>query len=528
MGIAAKKLKSPKKQSTGPLGVLAEHKATFAALDRVQAIIEFDLDGHIRTANENFLKTLGYSADEVIGQHHSMFCTPEFAASLEYKRLWAKLSRGEFEAAEYLRLTKSGREIWINASYNPVLNEEGVPYKVVKFASDITEAKTKALESTAKIAAISKSQAVIEFNLDGSILVANENFLKTLGYEMAEIQGKHHRMFCDADYANSADYRLFWEKLNRGEFDANEYKRVGKGGRTVWINASYNPVFDACGKPYKVVKYATDITRVRNMIESIETTAIELTASSAELTQAASTMATISGNTSRESQSAAAAAEQVSAGVQIVSTNMEEMVASIKEIARSTNESSQMARTTLNRAQLTNQTIMALGTSSQEIGDVIKVISSIAQQTNLLALNATIEAARAGEAGKGFAVVANEVKELAKQTAKATNDITNKIGAIQKDTQSAVSAIGGISEAVEKLNSISSVIAAAVEEQTATTNEVSRVVVQSKKDVESIAKTIRTVSQGAADSTGSSAQTLNSSKGLATLAKRLENLVKKN
>ena len=187
-----------------------------------------------------------------------------------------------------------------------------------------------------------------------------------------------------------------------------------------------------------------------------------------------------------------------------------------------------MARTTLNRAQLTNQTIMALGTSSQEIGDVIKVISSIAQQTNLLALNATIEAARAGEAGKGFAVVANEVKELAKQTAKATNDITNKIGAIQKDTQSAVSAIGGISEAVEKLNSISSVIAAAVEEQTATTNEVSRVVVQSKKDVESIAKTIRTVSQGAADSTGSSAQTLNSSKGLATLAKRLENLVKKN
>ena len=504
-----------------------EFEGKMNAVSKAQAVIEFNLDGTIITANQNFLTTLGYDLSEIKGKHHRMFCEPALANSQEYKNFWDKLNRGEFEAAEYKRIGKNGKEIWINASYNPIFNADGKPYKVVKFASDVTVLKAKNAEFEGKMNAVSKAQAVIEFNLDGTIITANQNFLATLGYDLSEIQGKHHRMFCEPSEANSQQYKYFWEKLNRGDFDTGEYKRIGKNGKDIWINASYNPIFNADGKPYKVVKFATDVTAQKNMIISVQETANTLSNSSSALTTTATSMSATATQTSSQSQAAAAAAEQVSVGVQTVATNMEEMVASIKEIARSTNESSQMARTTLLKAQESNATITKLGTSSQEIGDVIKVISSIAQQTNLLALNATIEAARAGEAGKGFAVVANEVKELAKQTAKATNDITNKINAIQQDTQSAVEAISGISQAVEKLNGISGVIAAAVEEQTATTNEISRVVIESKQGVESIATIVRSVSSAAIENTEASNQTLNASRDLATLAGKLNALVAK-
>ncbi len=502
-----------------------EFEGKMTAVSKSQAVIEFNLDGTIITANQNFLVTLGYDLNEIQGKHHRMFCEPKLANSQEYKNFWEKLNCGEFEAAEYKRIGKNGKEIWINASYNPIFNADGKPYKVVKFASDVTALKAKNAEFEGKMNAVSKAQAVIEFNLDGSIITANQNFLSTLGYDLGEIQGKHHRIFCEPSEANSQQYKYFWEKLNRGEFETGEYKRISKTGKDVWINASYNPIFNADGKVYKVVKFATDVTIQKNMIIQVQLTANTLSDSSSALTTTATSMSATATQTSSQSQAAAAAAEQVSVGVQTVATNMEEMVASIKEIARSTNESSQMARTTLLKAQESNATITKLGTSSQEIGDVIKVISSIAQQTNLLALNATIEAARAGEAGKGFAVVANEVKELAKQTAKATNDITNKINAIQQDTQSAVEAISGISQAVEKLNGISGVIAAAVEEQTATTNEISRVVIESKQGVESIATIVRSVSSAAIENTEASNQTLNASKDLATLAGKLNALV---
>lgn len=506
---------------------LMELMGKVSALERVQATIEFNLDGTIAAANENFLSAFGYELSEIKGEHHRIFCDPAFINTLDYKRFWEKLNRGEFDTGEYKRYGKNGKEIWINASYNPIFNAEGKVYKIVKFASDITKEKMLSLEVNAKMNAIDKAQAVIEFNLDGIVVSANENFLKTVGYDINEIRGKHHRMFCDEEYTNSMSYRNFWEKLNRGELDAGEYKRRGKGGKEIWINASYNPVFNADGKVYKVVKFATDITAMKRMISSIEETAAALSGASTELTATSSEMSNTASRTSGESNKAAVATEEMATGVQLVATNMEEMVASIKEIARSANESSQMAKNTLERAKQTNNTITKLGTSSREIGDVIKVISSIAQQTNLLALNATIEAARAGEAGKGFAVVANEVKELAKQTARATDDITNKIGAIQKDTHDAVGAISGISEAVEKLNGISGVIAAAVEEQTATTNEVSRVVAESRKGVESITATIKIVSSAATESSASSAQTLAASKELAQLAERLSALVKK-
>ena len=230
------------------------------AINKVQAVIEFGLDGTIQHANENFLKAMGYTLDEIRGKHHSMFVDPDYRDSPGYKQFWEKLGRGEFDAGQYKRIAKGGKEVWIQASYNPVFDGSGKPFKVVKFATDITQQKLQNADYEGQIAAIGKAQAVIEFALDGTVLNANENFLKTLGYSLDEIKGQHHSMFVDAAYRTSPEYKLFWEKLGRGEYDAGQYKRIGKGGREVWIQASYNPIMDLNGKPFKVVKYATDVT----------------------------------------------------------------------------------------------------------------------------------------------------------------------------------------------------------------------------------------------------------------------------
>ncbi|MAR00639.1 MAG: hypothetical protein CMI00_08880 [Oceanospirillaceae bacterium] len=237
-----------------------EYRGQIAAINKSQAVIESSLDGKILHANDNFLNALGYSLEEIIGRHHSMFVEPSYSNSQEYRAFWEKLGRGEYDAAQYKRIGKGGREIWIQASYNPIMDEEGKPFKVIKYATDITSQKLREADFTGQLSAISKAQAVIEFSLDGKILHANDNFLNTLGYSLDEIIDRHHSMFVEPSYRNSPEYKMFWEKLGRGEYDAAQYKRIGKGGREVWIQATYNPIMDMNGKPFKVVKYATDVT----------------------------------------------------------------------------------------------------------------------------------------------------------------------------------------------------------------------------------------------------------------------------
>ncbi len=248
MGLLLKKLKG------------GNADAVFSAMDKSLAIIEFDPAGNILDANENFLCVMGYEAAELSGRHHCMFVEPDYAQSAEYAAFWHKLGQGEYDAAEYKRLGKGGREVWIQATYNPVFTAGGKVAKVIKFATDITAAKMKAAEDAGKIAAISRAQAVIEFTVDGEILTANENFLAAFGYKLSEVEGRHHRIFVEPDYAQSAEYAEFWRRLRAGEFIAEEFRRFGKGGSEVWIQATYNPVFDPDGRVMKIVKFATDIT----------------------------------------------------------------------------------------------------------------------------------------------------------------------------------------------------------------------------------------------------------------------------
>ena len=234
--------------------------AVYQALDRVQAIIEFELDGTVVSANENFLSIFEYERDEVIGKHHRMFCEPEYVESDAYAEFWKKLGRGEFHAAEFKRLGKGGKEIWLQASYNPVFDDDGKPIRIVKFATDVTASKLQIAEFEGKIHAINRALALIEFELDGTVITANEKFLKIFGYSLNEVVGKHHRIFCDPGYAESQEYSRFWQKLGRGEYEADEYRRLTKDGAEVWLQASYNPIFDMEGRPLKVVKFASDIT----------------------------------------------------------------------------------------------------------------------------------------------------------------------------------------------------------------------------------------------------------------------------
>ena len=445
----------------------ADLYAKYSALDNIQAVIEFEPNGKIITANKNFLSLMGYTLDEVRGKHHRIFVDPMYAESSEYKELWAALNKGKPQKAEFKRLAKGGKEVWIEASYNPIVNRQGKTTKVVKFAIDVTERKNRMADLQGQSNAIDASQAVIQFSMDGTILHANKNFLDVMGYTLDEVKGKHHRMFVEAEFAASPDYKKMWDTLNKGDFLAAQYKRIGKNGKEVWIEASYNPILDVNGKPYKVVKFATDLTprkaQNRKLADDFETNVKALVD---EVSGSAMEMETTA-------QGLAAAAEQTSSQSNVVASATEELAASVNEISSQVSNSTTIVNDAVSEVRRSEELVAGLVEAAAKIGTVTAMISDIANQTNLLALNATIEAARAGEAGKGFAVVASEVKTLASQTAKATEEIASQILGIQDVSRSTAEAIKGIAMVIQQVSEISMSISGAVEEQSSATSEVS-------------------------------------------------------
>jgi len=365
------------------------------AIDRSMAVIEFWPSGEIITANNNFLATVGFSLDEIQGKHHRIFCENDFVNSDDYRQFWKKLNNGEFLSGQFKRLDKQGRAIWLEATYNPVFDDNKTLIKIVKFASDISDKVSADAKNLGKLDALSRSTAIIEFELDGTVVDCNDNFLGAVGYSKAEIIGQHHKIFCEKELAVSAEYEEFWHKLNRGNYVAGQFKRINKAGDILWLEASYNPVYDSEGKLYRVVKFATDIT-------------------------AATEQATLE----RES---AAIAYRISSETLDVAKNggvvINEAVTEMNKISKSLGVSSGH--------------IESLNKQSGEINSIINTIQEIADQTNLLALNAAIEAARAGDQGRGFAVVADEVRQLAARTSQSTSEISSMINNIQEDTGNA-------------------------------------------------------------------------------------------
>jgi methyl-accepting chemotaxis protein len=509
----------------------ADYEGQLAAISKAQAVIEFDLKGHILNANDNFCRALGYGIDEIRGQHHRLFVDAETSVSAEYRSFWDKLARGEYDSGQYKRIAKGGREVWIQASYNPILDMSGRPFKVVKYATDITEAKLKAANYEGQFSAISKAQGIIEFKLDGTILDANENFLNNVGYRLDEIKGRHHSIFVERNQRDSVEYRSFWEKLGRGEYDHGQYRRVAKDGSEVWIQASYNPILDLNGKPFKVVKYCTNVgeqVRAARQLEiAVKQTQDVVTAASqgdltgripmegkdgqiAELCNGVNavidSMAAVVGQIQEATGSIKTAAQEIATGNADLSARTEQQAASLEETASSMEELTSTVKQNAENAKQANQlavgasdvarkggavvsevvtTMSAINESSKKIVDIISVIDGIAFQTNILALNAAVEAARAGEQGRGFAVVAAEVRNLAQRSAAAAKEIksligdsVDKVGNGTRLVEQAGRTMEDIVSAVKRVTDIMSEISAASQEQSQGIEQVNQAIAQ--------------------------------------------------
>jgi len=502
-----------------------------AAISRSLPIIEFDLDGNVLRANENFIRASQYSREELRGAHHRLFVDPVYRETPAYREFWARLRRGETQSAQYKRMGKNGRVVWVQATYYPLAGWTGRPYKVVKHTVDITEQMMKLADGLGQLAAISKAQGVVEFDLDGTIRTANPNFIDIIGYTLEELRGRHHSMFVDAAERDSPAQRALWAKLARGEYDAGQYRRIAKGGRELWMQASYNPILDAEGKPFKIVQYASDVTAQVRFSSELQSAVREAqgvvsaaargdltrrvpvtgkTEEIAALSEAVNSlievMVALMQQIKQATREVHKGAEEISAGnanlsqrtdaqassLEEAASSMEEMASSVKHAAENAAQANELAIDACEQAERGGAVVGAavtamtgINTASAKIADIIGVIDAIAFQTNLLALNAAVEAARAGEQGRGFAVVASEVRSLAGRSATAAKEIkaliqdsVARVGEGSRLVDESGRTLQAIVAAIKKVTGIVADIAVASREQSSGIDQVNRVVVQ--------------------------------------------------
>jgi len=470
------------------------HNATIEgqikAISKSTAVIEFDTKGIILSANDNFLKTVGYTLNEIVGKHHRMFMPDDAGQSADYAAFWQDLAQGRYCAGEFPRKTKSGEICWLQASYNPISDADGKVFKVVKYATEITAQKRAAAQNWGKLDAIAKVQAVIEFDLAGKILTANALFCEAMGYQLEEIVGKHHSIFVDADEVASDSYRAFWDGLAAGEHRDGEFPRRGKNGDRVWIRGSYNPILGPDKKPFKVVKYATNATPRREAIDGIKSALtalaegdlsyrldipfspefdalrIDFNSASTQLNTAILSVIENARLIRTETLEISAASDNLSQRTEKQAATLEETAAAIDQLTASVRSASdlsarasQMVADTKKSAEHSGAVVCdavkamdEIAESSARISKITGVIDEIAFQTNLLALNAGVEAARAGEAGRGFAVVASEVRALALRSSDAAREIADLISASAEQVKRGVGLVGNAGEALNAID----------------------------------------------------------------------------